>query len=385
MREVSTKSTIVLHLGKQGENRAAGVVFHEPREWAQLFGDGHAQLLNQRPGETSVYPVALEEHSNGVLWVVTAADTEIHGSGKCELRYLVDDVVVKSKTYSTRIQESVGGEETAPPEPQQGWVDQVLQAGAAVQTAADRAEAAAIHQPYPNAGTGTWWLWNVETGAYVDSGERYDVVGGGDGTTDHTKLSNRGAADQHPMSAITGLTEALAGKQPTSNYIPAPATASVGQTIRVSEVDEDGKPTAWEAVDVASGGGDGWTYAQSVTLSENTASIEFTDLPELSDFQLVLNVPATELTGGYSFMYINGLMSGLLASNFNYSEGRWGAARVEAFDDVVTVEWRSGNSLNFNNSFLLNSDGKKITSFEWRAYNEASQFPAGTVINVRGK
>lgn len=31
--------------------------------------------------------------------------------------------------------------------------------------------------------------------------------------------------------------------------ITAPATASVGQTIKVSAVDENGKPTAWEAVD----------------------------------------------------------------------------------------------------------------------------------------
>ena len=39
------------------------------------------------------------------------------------------------------------------------------------------------------------------------------------GTFDHTMLKNRNADDQHPMSAITGLTDALAGKQPTGNYM----------------------------------------------------------------------------------------------------------------------------------------------------------------------
>ena len=34
--------------------------------------------------------------------------------------------------------------------------------------------------------------------------------GGGGGTSDHTQLSNRNVADQHPMAAITGLPEALA-------------------------------------------------------------------------------------------------------------------------------------------------------------------------------
>lgn len=36
------------------------------------------------------------------------------------------------------------------------------------------AETAAIKQPYPNAETGTWWTWDAETAAYVDSGEPYE-------------------------------------------------------------------------------------------------------------------------------------------------------------------------------------------------------------------
>lgn len=42
--------------------------------------------------------------------------------------------------------------------------------------------------------------------------------GGGGGTSDHTRLTNRDAANQHPMSAITGLVDALAGKQPSGDY-----------------------------------------------------------------------------------------------------------------------------------------------------------------------
>ncbi|MDO4982732.1 MAG: BppU family phage baseplate upper protein [Eubacteriales bacterium] len=38
------------------------------------------------------------------------------------------------------------------------------------------------------------------------------VQGGGSGTGDHTELSNRDAADQHPVSAITGLSSALNNK-----------------------------------------------------------------------------------------------------------------------------------------------------------------------------
>lgn len=49
--------------------------------------------------------------------------------------------------------------------------------------------------------------------------ETGEVQAGSGGTSDHQKLSNRDAADQHPIAAITGLEAALAGKQPTGNYL----------------------------------------------------------------------------------------------------------------------------------------------------------------------
>lgn len=102
------------------------------------------------------------------------------------------------------------------PEPQNSWFVQVVDARDEALAAAIRAENAAIHQPYPNEETGTWWVWSVETGKYEDTGESY---GGGGGTSDHSKLVNRDAANQHPMSAITGLEQALEGKQPTGDYL----------------------------------------------------------------------------------------------------------------------------------------------------------------------
>lgn len=38
-----------------------------------------------------------------------------------------------------------------------------------------------------------------------------------------------------------------------ANYVAAPATAEVGQVIAVKAVDENGKPTEWEAVNMDSG------------------------------------------------------------------------------------------------------------------------------------
>lgn len=49
--------------------------------------------------------------------------------------------------------------------------------------------------------------------------ETGEVKGGSGGTSDHSKLSNRDAADQHPIGAITGLEAALANIPPTDAFI----------------------------------------------------------------------------------------------------------------------------------------------------------------------
>ena len=50
-------------------------------------------------------------------------------------------------------------------------------------------------------------------------------------------------------------------------------TATVGQTIKVKAVDADGKPTAWEAVDMAAGDTEVWEKVCEVTTTENVSFI----------------------------------------------------------------------------------------------------------------
>ena len=49
--------------------------------------------------------------------------------------------------------------------------------------------------------------------------------------------------------------------------------ATVGQTIKVKAVDADGKPTAWEAVDMAAGDTEVWEEVCQVTTTENVSFI----------------------------------------------------------------------------------------------------------------
>lgn len=52
-------------------------------------------------------------------------------------------------------------------------------------------------------------------------------------------------------------------------------TATVGQAIKVKAVDADGKPTAWEAVDMATGDAEVWELINTLTITEENAVAMF--------------------------------------------------------------------------------------------------------------
>lgn len=84
--------------------------------------------------------------------------------------------------------------------------------------------------------------------------------------------------------------------------IPIPQTASVGQAIVVKEVDENGKPTEWEAADMGSGVGGGTVedlpVLQSFTIEDDeTNIIEFTNLQNLTEFEVEISWTWSSITG----------------------------------------------------------------------------------------
>lgn len=60
---------------------------------------------------------------------------------------------------------------------------------------------------------------------------------------------------------------------PSGTDISLGVTATVGQTIKVKAVDADGKPTAWESVDMAAGDTEVWEKVCQVTTNENVSFI----------------------------------------------------------------------------------------------------------------
>lgn len=265
MKRYYAKPGNVLCLGRQGENEARQIVF-DLAPWERLYGSGTVQLLAQRSGEKTPYPVALETEENFVVWTVRTADTEIAGRcGQCELQYYAGDALAKSAIWRTVVYEALEGPVGPVPEPEETWVSQVLQAGAnakeaaehaqqaqqeaadnaeAALNAANQAEAAAIRQPYPNQETGTWWVWNAETGAYTDTGEPAQGPRGDSGLPDvvgltgsEQSLTLANNTEYRCADPVTGLTISgfLTGPEGKTELWSIQFTA--GETITVTVPD----------------------------------------------------------------------------------------------------------------------------------------------------
>ena len=187
MTYIEATGTDPLLLGRTGENQARTVRFPCARAWQETYGTGSFQLLHRRAGDAAAYPCSISAAQEDILWPILAADVAKAGEGVCELTYTVGDTVVKSQCYVTVTAPTLT-EAGEAPEPWSSWVEQVLSAGQAAQSAAEH---------YPCIGeNGHWLLWDAAGEAYEDSG-----------------VSAQGTAGDSSVSAatVTELTGLLKG------------------------------------------------------------------------------------------------------------------------------------------------------------------------------
>lgn len=131
-----------LVIGQRGEHLARGFAF-DLACWVEAYGVGTVQLLVQRAGDPTPYPVALETENGTALWRVSNSDTAVTGWGSYELQYFVGAVLAKSIVSTIYVGQALGPAGPTPPEPQQDWVEQVLAAGTQAAESAGSAAASA--------------------------------------------------------------------------------------------------------------------------------------------------------------------------------------------------------------------------------------------------
>ena len=132
---------------------------------------GWAVKLDMALGQTK--NVVDLEQSGNMLWVELTRDIlAADGLYCCQLRGLKGDMVVHSNQFVLKVSGSINAVDAFPdlePSELAQMEARVTQAKADAVAAADRAEAASV-QPPKLSGDQTWMVWDLESGAYQDTG-----------------------------------------------------------------------------------------------------------------------------------------------------------------------------------------------------------------------
>lgn len=139
MRQISAQEKVIIPIGRQGENGAAEIIF-DVSGWADLYGNGAFELLNRRPAENTPYTCSITVSDEQVHWIVQSADVALVGHGRCELTYVVDDVIAKSVVFATCVLPSIEGAGEVP-EPYESRIQDLIVASAEAVIAAQDSEA----------------------------------------------------------------------------------------------------------------------------------------------------------------------------------------------------------------------------------------------------
>lgn len=181
----------------------------------------------------------------------------------------------------------------------------------------------------------------------------------------------------------------------TKDYIPIPKTATVGQTIQVTEVDEDGKPTKWEAVDFPSGGGSGeWKVLHEAELSE-ASTIRITDfdrtLQEYVFHLIIPKVTATINTGNSSFLGARAFIYSQMFGSTSYATHYSHHARMISNSCMILVRYQiSCNGTDFNDEYVVSAQTPYGSVVGCNVNSDVGidlrgTFPAGTKFRLEGR
>jgi len=144
---------------------------HRRLEIAADLDAGWAVKLDMALGK--VKNVVDLERTGDVLWVDLTRDIlASDGLYRCQLRGLKGDTVAHSNQFELLVSGSINAAEAFPsvePSELAQMEARVTQAKADAVAAADRAEAAAVHPPKLSEDQ-TWMVWDLESGAYQDTG-----------------------------------------------------------------------------------------------------------------------------------------------------------------------------------------------------------------------
>ena len=213
-----------IFVGYERENDARGVAF-DYSAWTEQYGDGVLQLLVQRPGDADPYPVVLTAGEDGTaVWSPSATDTAAKGWVEIQLIFMVGSVVAKTAVLQALVDRSLTAGST-PPDPYETWLE----------TLTELAEQILHTTQPPEIRDGYWYIFDPDTGEYVNSGvkaEGEDGVGitGAQLNADYTLTLNFSDGTSYTTPSIRGE-QGEQGPAPTAAQISTATDAWLNANI----------------------------------------------------------------------------------------------------------------------------------------------------------
>lgn len=264
-----------LTIGKQGENKATSVQFNV-KPWLDMW-PGATIALAVQPPTGDAYPAVVTTADGITTWVITSADTAVPGTGKCELRVLLNDVVKKSATYITFVAESFTASGEAP-DPVTDWIEDAQAKLGEVDNAVDLIENMTVSAAASETPSAT--LTEVD-GHYNIA---FGLVKGDKGDQGVQGIQGPAGADGAPgQDGAPGADgrDGQDGAPGADGYSPTASVSKSNGVATITITDKNGTTTA-QVSDGATGqtgpaGADGYSPTATVTKSGDTATISITD------------------------------------------------------------------------------------------------------------
>lgn len=255
-----------IKLGRKGEYNARCIAL-DLSAWQARYGDdGTVQLLYQRPGDATPYPVPLTREDHLAFWTVAAADTANSGnSGRAELRYYVGDALVKSAISQVVVEPSLGEPGDAPDEKQQSWLDQAVQAGTTAQTSA-AAAANSAQSAQSSAESASSSAQSAQISAESAAASAQGIQ-----TAEESAAASASAAEVSAQSAVAHVQAAQnAANQATTSAAAAEASAQ-SSSISAQSAETSAQSAQSAAESAANSAQSAQTSAESAAASASAA------------------------------------------------------------------------------------------------------------------
>ena len=363
------------------------------------------------------------ERTGDVLWVELTRDIlASDGLYRCQLRGLKGDTVAHSNQFELLVSGSINAVEAFPsvePSELAQMEARVTQAKADAVAAADRAEAAAVHPPKLS-GDQTWMVWDLESGAYQDTGvysggaapnigpDGNWVVGGVDTGVSATgprgeqgpigpagPQGEKGDPGEQGLQGIQGETGPQGPQGPkgdTGDTGPQGPAGADGVGLPTVTAEDNGMYAgvvdgAWGKVS-APGGGGAMQVIKNISLTEAVVKIELgISATDYAYMLILISVPATGSGGTTNYWLGDSIHQ--ISSNLAWYQAYTNAIAASALeifklsDNTIWTKLQLGATPTTRDAMKAYGVETSVgTGLYLQQQNSSNSFPVGTTVKV---